>query len=127
VYWSNVRFRKKKELNLHNIESINLYKTAFLIRSAVRLAYFSSYNFSKSILSILDFFSICVGLAFQIKDDISDLKNDTYPLIQNIQKSKIKINELYEKAFLALNNLKKKGFNVSFLEQLTKFIIKDIK
>lgn len=118
---------EKKKNNLDNLERINLYKTAFLMRSAVRLAYFSSHNFSKSILSILDCFSTCIGLAFQIKDDISDLKSDTCPLIKNIEKSKIKINELYEKAFLALNSLKKKHLDVVFLEQLTQFIIKDVK
>ncbi|WAI18396.1 MAG: polyprenyl synthetase family protein [Buchnera aphidicola (Acyrthosiphon caraganae)] len=112
---------EKKESKLSKLETINLYKTAFLMRSAVRLVYFSSDNFSKSILSILDFFSISIGLAFQIQDDILDLKNDsikikdnktikkyTYPSIIGLDKSKEKIKKLYKQSLLALDSLKKK-------------------
>ncbi|MCU4136777.1 polyprenyl synthetase family protein [Buchnera aphidicola (Sitobion miscanthi)] len=130
---------EKKAVNLSELETINLYKTAFLIRSAVRLVYLSSNNFSKSILSLLDFFSSSIGLAFQIQDDIFDLKKDniniknkkiikknTYPTIIGLDKSQKKIKKLYNKAFSALNSLKKE-FNTNQLEELTKFIIKRIK
>ncbi|QCI20591.1 (2E,6E)-farnesyl diphosphate synthase [Buchnera aphidicola (Brachycaudus cardui)] len=129
---------EKKEVSLSELESINLYKTTFLIRSSIRLAYLSSNNTSKSVLSILDCFSNSIGLAFQIQDDILDfhddnlkinnhriLKKKTYPSIASLNKSKKKIKELYKKAFLALNILKK-DFNISKLEQLTQFIIKRI-
>lgn len=102
------------------------------MRTAVRLTYFSSNSFSKSILSILDFFSISLGLAFQIQDDILDIKNDliikkhTYPTIVGLEASKIKIKELYKKSFLALNYLKKKSFDTSILEQLINFIIQSV-
>ncbi|ANZ22654.1 geranyl transferase [Buchnera aphidicola (Diuraphis noxia)] len=114
---------EKKTITDHNLESINLYKTALLIRSSVRLAYFASRNRSKSILQILDSFAICIGLAFQIKDDIIDFKNDSCSVIKNIKHAEHKIKDLYEKAFLALKSLKKKDFNIKFLENLTKFII----
>ncbi|AHG59932.1 (2E,6E)-farnesyl diphosphate synthase [Buchnera aphidicola] len=130
---------KIKEMNLSQLENINLYKTAFLIRSSTRLAYLSSNNFSKTILSILDIFSSSIGLAFQIQDDILDLKDIgfkkrknqinnkyTYPSLTNIEKSKNRIKELYEKAFFALDSLKKKNFNTNALEKLTHFIIKRI-
>ncbi|ADP66273.1 polyprenyl synthetase family protein [Buchnera aphidicola] len=112
---------EKKDVNLSELEIINLYKTSFLMRSAVRLVYFSSNNFSKSILSILDLFSISIGLAFQIQDDILDFKKDsvktdnkkiikkhTYPLIIGLDESRKKIKQLHKKSFLALNSLKKK-------------------
>ncbi|QCI16121.1 (2E,6E)-farnesyl diphosphate synthase [Buchnera aphidicola] len=131
---------EKKEVVLSELDSINLYKTAFLIRSAVRLAYFSSNYLSESILSTLDCFSISIGLAFQIQDDILDIKNDiirisnkdsnnivqknTYPSIMGLDQSKKKIQQLYKKSFLALNNLQKKDFDTNILRKLTQFIIK---
>jgi len=127
VYRSNVRYGKKKESDLHDLDTINLYKTAFLIRSAVRVSYFSSRYFSKSILKILDRFSIYIGLAFQIKDDIEDSNNNIVSLINNLKISKKQVDELYKKAFLALNDLKNKDLDVTFLEKLIQFIIKDIK
>ncbi|QCI25087.1 (2E,6E)-farnesyl diphosphate synthase [Buchnera aphidicola (Rhopalosiphum padi)] len=127
--------KEKKNINISELEEINLYKTAFLIRCSIRLACFSSNHFSKEILFILDKFSISIGLAFQIQDDIFDLKNDTkklkdkkntYPLLIGLKKSKIKIKELYKEAFFALEHLKKK-FDVNKLELLTQFIIKRFK
>lgn len=128
--------KENKKINIFELEEINLYKTAFLIRSSVRLAYLASSNFSKEILSILDEFSIAIGLFFQIQDDIFDLKNDsiklknkknviknTYPLLIGLKKSKIKIEELCKKAFFALECLKK-DFDTSKLELLTQFIVK---
>lgn len=130
---------ESKAVNLSELETINLYKTAFLMRSAVRLVYLSSNNFSESTLSLLDLFSRSIGLAFQIQDDILDCKKDhlkikdnkiikknTYPSIIGLDQSKKKIKKLYKKSFLALNILKKK-FNTNILEELTKFIIKRIK
>jgi len=112
---------EKKELSLSELQSINFYKTAFLMRASVRLVYLSSSNFSQSVLSILDLFSSSIGLAFQIQDDILDFKKDsikvqdnkiikknTYPLIIGLDKSRKKIKNLYEKSFLALESLKKK-------------------
>ncbi|QCI21176.1 (2E,6E)-farnesyl diphosphate synthase [Buchnera aphidicola (Hyperomyzus lactucae)] len=126
---------EKKVVNVSELDIINLYKTAFLMRSAVRLTYFSTNNFSKSILSTLDCFATSIGLAFQIQDDILDIENDilktlnknTYPLIIGLDQSRKKVKQLYEKSFSALNCLKKKDFNISVLENLTQFIIKNSK
>lgn len=135
---------EKKEVYTSELDTINLYKTAFLMRSAVRLAYFCSSNFSKSILSILDRFAIAIGLAFQIQDDILDIENDilkklkknknnkiiqknTYPLIIGLDKSRKKIQQLYSQSLSDLNNLKKKDFNINPLEALIKFIIQNSK
>jgi len=121
----------------NKLEKINLYKTAFLIRSSVRLAYLSSKYFSKTTLSTLDRFSIAIGLAFQIQDDIIDFKSDvkkfkksnsriyTYPFKFGLDQSYEKIKKLYQEAFFALRDLKKK-FNISTLEILIKFIINTI-
>lgn len=132
----------KKDNNfLYQLDIINLHKTAFLIRSAIRLASFSSKCYSKSILCILDRFSIFIGLAFQIKDDILDINNDLlkvkddkktwkksedniFFLKKRLEKFKKKMKMLYKKAFLELNNLKRKNFDINFLQNLTKFIVK---
>ncbi|AAM67992.1 polyprenyl synthetase family protein [Buchnera aphidicola] len=131
--------KERKKINISELEKINLYKTAFLIRCSIRLAYFASNNFSKEVLFILDKFSVSIGLAFQIQDDILDLKNDikkleskrnktknTYPLLIGLKKSKIKIKELYKEAFFTLEILKK-NFNVNILKLLTQFIMKRFK
>ncbi|QCI18421.1 (2E,6E)-farnesyl diphosphate synthase [Buchnera aphidicola (Aphis nasturtii)] len=124
-----------KKLNVSELEKINLYKTAFLIRSSVRLSYLSSNFFSKRILSLLDRFSICIGLAFQIQDDIFDFQKDinkiknnqniynTYPNLIGIKTSQKKIKILYQEALSILKIFKKKSFIVDKLELLTNFII----
>ncbi|QCI22897.1 polyprenyl synthetase family protein [Buchnera aphidicola] len=127
-----------EEINLSRLETINFYKTAYLMRSAVRLVFLSSNHSSRSVLSMLDAFSISLGLAFQIQDDILDfekdkekiknnkiIKKNTYPSIIGLDESKKKIKQLYQKSFLALHSLKKK-FNTKTLKKLTKFIIKRI-
>lgn len=127
---------QKKIVNTSELNIIYLYKTAFLMRSAVRLTYFSSNILSRSILSILDLFSVSLGLAFQIQDDILDIKNDiitskngimikknTYPAIIGIEASKIKVDQLYKKSLLALEHLKKQAFDTTMLEKLINFII----
>ncbi|WAI17664.1 polyprenyl synthetase family protein [Buchnera aphidicola] len=126
-----------KELNITELEKINLYKTAFLIRSSVRLSYLSSNFFSKKILLLLDRFSVVIGLAFQIQDDIFDFKNDTkkikknenqniystYPYLIGMNQSQKKIKILYQEALCILKILKKKCFIINKLESLTDFII----
>ncbi|ALD15392.1 geranyl transferase [Buchnera aphidicola (Aphis glycines)] len=124
-----------KQLNMCELDKINLYKTAFLIRSSMRLPYLSSNFFSKKILSLLDRFAICIGLAFQIQDDIFDFKQDTekckknkniyntYPNVIGIQQSKKKIKTLYQEALSILKILKKKSFIINKLELLIDFIM----
>ncbi|QCI21746.1 (2E,6E)-farnesyl diphosphate synthase [Buchnera aphidicola (Hyadaphis tataricae)] len=133
---------KITKFNLSQLKITNLYKTAFLIRLSVRLAYFAAHNFSTIILSYLDVFSISFGLAFQMQDDILDmhkdvlkreyriekhnsLKNITVPLKVNLDVLKDQVNKLCDKSFLALNNLQKIGFNITFLKSLIQFSIKD--
>jgi len=126
-----------KELDITELEKINLYKTAFLIRSSVRLSYLSANFCSKKILLLLDRFSISIGLAFQIQDDIFDYENDfkkiknyksdnickTYPYLIGIKQSKNKIKILHEEALSILAFLKKNFFITNKLELLTDFII----
>lgn len=128
-----------KELNIYELEEINLYKTAFLIRSSIRLSYLSSNFFSKKTLSLLDRFSVAIGLAYQIQDDIFDLQNDTkkiknnknvyntYPYLIGIQNSQKKIHDLYQEALSIVKIFKKKRFIINKLELLTNFIIQRAK
>lgn len=128
--------KKTNEVNLLELEKINLYKTAFLIRSSVRLVLLASNFSSKNILFILDRFSISIGLAFQIQDDIFDIKNDikkikkknkkknTYPLLIGLKNSEKKVEKLYKEAFSILFLLKEKSFNIDTLELFLEFIIK---
>ncbi|CAL4325307.1 Farnesyl diphosphate synthase [Buchnera aphidicola (Protaphis terricola)] len=133
----DLKKNNKNSLDISELEKINLYKTAFLIRSSVRLSYLSSPIFSKKIQLLLDRFSIFIGLAFQIQDDIFDFKNDIKKLknknskIQNIHPSLIgikesqkKIQTLYKKALSILKILEKKCFVINKLEFLTNLIIK---
>lgn len=129
-----------KNVNLSELKEINLYKTAFFIRSSVRLVLISSNYLSKTMLAVLDNFAICLGLAFQIQDDILDLSYDmlknnvnknkkikkyTYPSIIGLDESEKIVATLYKKAFSLLNTIKK-NFNTDTLTQLTQFMFKRI-
>ncbi|QCI17268.1 (2E,6E)-farnesyl diphosphate synthase [Buchnera aphidicola (Aphis helianthi)] len=128
--------KNTKELNITELEKIYLYKTAFLIRSSIRLSYLSSNFFSKEILLLLDRYAISIGLAFQIQDDIFDFNNDTkklnknhniyntYPYLIGIKKSQEKIQILHQEALSILKFFKKKHFIINKLKLLTDFIIK---
>jgi farnesyl diphosphate synthase len=69
-----------RRLTLAELEDMHLHKTGALIRAAVRLAALCSPAADEGVLECLDRYARCVGLAFQIRDDILDVEGETATL-----------------------------------------------
>jgi farnesyl diphosphate synthase len=69
-----------RELNLAELENLHIHKTGALIRAAVRLATLLDPEADKQLAQRLDHYAKCIGLAFQIQDDILDVEGDTETL-----------------------------------------------
>lgn len=69
-----------RELTLPELEAMHIHKTGALIRASVQLGALSSPAPAPELLERLDHYAKCIGLAFQIRDDILDLVGDTATL-----------------------------------------------
>jgi farnesyl diphosphate synthase len=69
-----------RELTLAELEDMHIHKTGALIRASVRLGALSQPNLDPQLLESLDHYAKCIGLAFQIQDDILDVEGDTTTL-----------------------------------------------
>jgi farnesyl diphosphate synthase len=68
------------ELTLAELENMHIHKTGALIRASVLLGALSGPEVAPATLEGLDRYAKCVGLAFQIRDDILDVIGDTATL-----------------------------------------------
>ena len=110
-----------QELNLAELEILHIHKTGALIRAAVRMATLLSPDLSKAQVQALDRYAKCVGLAFQIRDDILDVEGDTeilgktqgkdlaqdkptYPSLLGLNGAREKAQELLQESLQCLNN-----------------------
>lgn len=66
--------------NLEQLETMHNLKTGALIRASVQLACLSSADLSRDAAARLDRYGQCIGLAFQIQDDVLDEESDTATL-----------------------------------------------
>ncbi len=125
---------------IKTLETIHKLKTGKLLTASVVLPFLaSSYYLDKHIEQHLIKFSECIGLAFQVKDDLleatsdtkilgksnmSDLKlnKSTYPSLLGIEKTKMLLYTLIKEAYLHLDRLSQ--FNTENLKQLAEYIIK---
>ena len=69
-----------KQLNLPELEFMHIHKTGALIRAAILLGAQCGNGLDASQLARLDHFGKCVGLAFQVVDDVLDAEADTTTL-----------------------------------------------
>ncbi len=69
-----------KQLNLAQLENMHIHKTGALIRASVRLGTLFQPNLDEPLVHQLDHYAKCIGLAFQIRDDILDVESDTATL-----------------------------------------------
>ena len=124
-------------LTLDELERMHLHKTGALIRASVRLGALSAGAHDTEILDRLDEFACCVGLAFQIRDDVLDVEGETatlgkrqgadvalnkptYPAILGLEASKAHARALHERA---LEQLAPFGDDAVFLRTLSGFIV----
>jgi len=109
-----------KSLNIAELETMHIHKTGALIRTCIQLAALSCNRLSESDFSALDSYAKCIGLSFQVQDDILDVTGDTetlgktqgadskhnkptFPSIIGLQESQEKAQELHEQALRALS------------------------
>jgi len=107
--------------NADLIEFIHTYKTAILIRAAVRMGAMAG-GAAEDELDCLTVFADKIGLAFQIEDDILDETSTdeilgkhagsdalhhkmTYPAVHGMEAARNKVRELTDEAIAALNVL----------------------
>ena len=126
-----------KTLNIAELENMHIHKTGALIRASVKLGALCSANVNKDVLKKLDHFAKCIGLAFQIRDDILDVEGDTetlgkpqgsdiarnkptYPALLGINEARQMADELYQEA---LDSLADFGDNAIPLQMLSSYII----
>ncbi|OGT52862.1 MAG: hypothetical protein A3E84_04995 [Gammaproteobacteria bacterium RIFCSPHIGHO2_12_FULL_42_13] len=125
-------------ISVEALEDIHLLKTGALIRASVLTGALGAGCNDQTILASLDKFAICIGLAFQLQDDLLDAIGDdkklgkrtqqdskhfkaSYPLIASIDRTKIRIQALLSEALLALRSLSlDTGLLVAFCSYLEK-------
>jgi farnesyl diphosphate synthase len=66
-----------QELDLTMLENIHIHKTGALIRASVRVATLARPDLDAERADRLDRYAKCLGLAFQIRDDILDVEGET--------------------------------------------------
>jgi geranylgeranyl pyrophosphate synthase len=98
-----------KQMSLAQLENMHNLKTGALIRASVKLGAIAA-NCNQQQLGILDNYAKCLGLAFQIQDDILDANeiNDnkvTYVSLLGLEQAKIKLEESHKKAKRYLESL----------------------
>ena len=126
-----------KTLTLEQLEDMHLHKTGALIRASVRLGALSAGARDPDVLARLDEYARCIGLAFQIRDDVLDIEGETatlgktrgtdaaldkptYPAILGLEASKAHARALHERATQALAPF---GRDAGFLCALSGFIV----
>lgn len=126
-----------KKLTLPELENMHIHKTGALIRVAVQLATLSKPDLDPEITTKLDHYAKCIGLSFQVKDDILDEESDTatlgktqgkdqdndkptYPALLGLEGAKEKAQDLHEQAIASLAGF---GSEADILRDLSLYII----
>ncbi len=124
-------------LNLPELENMHIHKTGALIRASVNMAALSKSEIDPVIAKKLDHYAKCIGLSFQVKDDILDEESDTatlgktqgkdqdnnkptYPALLGLAGAKQKAQELHEQAIESLTGF---GNEAGLLRDLSLYII----
>jgi geranylgeranyl diphosphate synthase, type II len=72
-----------RQLNIAELEDMHIHKTGALVRASVLLGAQCAGIASAAQLEQLDHYAKCIGLAFQIRDDILDVEGEAYKLGKN--------------------------------------------
>jgi len=126
-----------RKLTLPELENMHIHKTGALIRASVNLAALSKPDLDGDVAKKLDHYAKCIGLSFQVKDDILDVESDTatlgktqgkdvdndkqtHPALLGMAGAKQKALELHEQAVESLAGF---GKQADLLRDLSLYII----
>jgi geranylgeranyl diphosphate synthase, type II len=127
-------------LQLAALEDMHIHKTGALIRAAVMMGAISKVDVSDPDLHRLDRFAKCLGLAFQIRDDILDEEGETstigktqgadkarnkptYPALLGLRESKAHAKALCDEALASLENYDQRA---DLLRSVARYIVERI-
>ena len=125
------------KLTLPELENMHIHKTGALIRASVNMAALAKPDLDPALAIKLDHYAKCIGLSFQVKDDILDQESDTatlgktqgkdldndkptYPALLGLAGAKQKAQELHEQAIESLSGF---GAEADLLRDLSLYII----
>jgi farnesyl diphosphate synthase len=97
-----------KKISLPELESMHIHKTGALIRASIQLASLAKPDIDATSIKNLDHYAKCIGLSFQVKDDILDEESDTETLGKTQGKDQSNDKPTYP-ALLGLNGAKQKA------------------
>lgn len=118
------------------LENMHIHKTGALIRASIKMGALCSATINNGQLQKLDHYGKCIGLAFQIMDDVLDETADTetlgktkgadrarnkptYPSIMGLEASRDLANELCEDAISSLDEF---GGHADALRDIARYI-----
>ena len=126
-----------RQLDIAELEDMHIHKTGALIRASVVLGALTAPELEDSTLERLDHYAKCIGLAFQIRDDILDVEGEThtlgkrigadqtldkstYPALIGLEASRQRASELNEEAQDSLSRL---GTEADPLRKISLYIV----
>ncbi len=115
-----------KELIIAELENMHIHKTGALIRASVELGALSQSGVDTELFDRVSHYAKCIGLAFQVRDDILDIESDTetlgkpqgsdlernkptYPNLLGLDGAKDAAKQLHKKAISSLSAFDEKA------------------
>lgn len=125
-----------KTLTKDELERMHVHKTGALIRASVRLGALAAGCDDAAVFDAFERYGHCVGLAFQIRDDLLDIEGateqlgktagkdvaaakPTYPAILGVEASRRELAALTEEAIASIDRL---GDGARALRELARFV-----
>lgn len=123
-----------QDLDLVQLENMHIHKTGALIRASVRLGSLQGARLDDQRLRRLDHYAGCIGLAFQIRDDILDVEGETetlgktqgadqerdkptYPSLLGLEEARQKAAELCDEALRSLDDFGQRADPLRWIAQ----------